>query len=81
MAGNSWLAISQWFIAAEQPPHLAAIAPWEGFTDHFAKPAIEVASCAAISGDDHPVLRWQWAHRGSATHDRRSATYVALLGG
>ena len=35
MAGNSWLAISQWFIAAEQPPHLAAIAPWEGFTDHF----------------------------------------------
>jgi predicted acyl esterase len=35
MAGNSWLAISQWFIAAEQPPHLAAIAPWEGFVDHF----------------------------------------------
>ena len=30
MAGNSWLAIMQWFIAAEQPPHLAAIAPWEG---------------------------------------------------
>jgi predicted acyl esterase len=35
MAGNSWLAVSQWFIAAEQPPHLAAIAPWEGFCDHF----------------------------------------------
>ncbi|RLM31264.1 hypothetical protein BHG07_06225 [Brenneria salicis ATCC 15712 = DSM 30166] len=35
MAGNSWLAVSQWFIAAEQPPHLAAIAPWEGFVDHF----------------------------------------------
>lgn len=34
-AGNSWLAVSQWFIAAEQPPHLAAIAPWEGFSDHF----------------------------------------------
>lgn len=33
MAGNSWLTISQWFIAAEQPPHLTAIAPWEGFTD------------------------------------------------
>ncbi|GJC80916.1 cocaine esterase [Colletotrichum liriopes] len=33
MAGNSWLAISQWFIAAENPPHLAAIAPWEGATD------------------------------------------------
>jgi hypothetical protein len=35
MAGNSWLAVSQWFIAAEKPPHLAAIAPWEGFSDHF----------------------------------------------
>lgn len=35
LAGNSWLAVSQWFIAAERPPHLAAIAPWEGFTDHF----------------------------------------------
>ena len=35
MSGNSWLAISQWFIAAERPPHLAAIAPWEGWTDFF----------------------------------------------
>lgn len=35
MTGNSWLAVSQWFIAAERPPHLAAIAPWEGFCDHF----------------------------------------------
>ncbi|ETS77212.1 hypothetical protein PFICI_11086 [Pestalotiopsis fici W106-1] len=35
MSGNSWLAISQWFIAAEQPPHLTAIAPWEGLTDLF----------------------------------------------
>ena len=35
MAGNSWLAISQWFIAAEKPPHLACIAPWEGKTDIY----------------------------------------------
>jgi uncharacterized protein len=34
-AGNSWLAIVQWFIAAERPPHLAAIAPWEGLCDVF----------------------------------------------
>ncbi|KAF1332876.1 M96 mating-specific protein family, partial [Globisporangium splendens] len=34
-SGNSWLAASQWFIAAEQPPHLAAIAPWEGLTDLY----------------------------------------------
>jgi len=35
LAGNSWLAAAQWFIAAEQPPHLAAIAPWEGFSDLY----------------------------------------------
>ncbi|MBP2650525.1 MAG: CoA-transferase [Firmicutes bacterium] len=35
MSGNSWLTVSQWFIAAAQPPHLTAIAPWEGFSDHF----------------------------------------------
>ena len=36
--GNFWLTVSQWFIAAEQPPHLAAIAPWESFYDHFEEP-------------------------------------------
>lgn len=34
-SGNSYLAISQWFIASEQPEHLAAIAPWEEFGDVF----------------------------------------------
>lgn len=35
LAGNSWLSVSQWFTAAERPPHLAAIAPWEGFSDVY----------------------------------------------
>lgn len=35
LSGNSWLAIAQWFIAATQPPHLAAIAPWEGLSDLY----------------------------------------------
>jgi putative CocE/NonD family hydrolase len=35
LAGNSWLAMSQWFIAAQQPPHLTAIAPLEGSGDMF----------------------------------------------
>ena len=34
-SGNSYLAIAQWFAAAEQPPHLAAIAPWEGMSDIY----------------------------------------------
>ena len=35
MAGSSALAISQWQIAAQQPPHLACIAPWEGMSDMY----------------------------------------------
>jgi hypothetical protein len=35
MAGNSWLAVCQWFTATQQPPHLAAIAPWEGLSDIY----------------------------------------------
>ncbi|CAK7219739.1 hypothetical protein SBRCBS47491_003952 [Sporothrix bragantina] len=35
MAGNSCLAISQWYAAAQQPPSLKAIAPWEGLSDLY----------------------------------------------
>jgi len=35
MGGNSAVAMTQWRIAAEQPEHLACIAPWEGTTDIF----------------------------------------------
>ena len=35
MSGTSYLAFSQWFTAAEQPLHLAAINPWEGLSDAY----------------------------------------------
>lgn len=35
MAGNSHLAIIQYFIAALKPPSLAAIAPWDGLSDLY----------------------------------------------
>jgi predicted acyl esterase len=35
MNGVSYLAVSQWMGAATRPPHLAAICPWEGFTDFY----------------------------------------------
>ena len=34
-AGNSALAMVQWKVAAEQPPHLACIAPWEGTAEIY----------------------------------------------
>ncbi|NED99150.1 CocE/NonD family hydrolase [Phytoactinopolyspora halotolerans] len=35
LSGVSYLALSQWAAAATHPPHLAAISPWEGFTDFY----------------------------------------------
>lgn len=35
MLGVSYLAISQWEGAAQRPPSLKAIVPWEGFTDAY----------------------------------------------
>lgn len=35
LAGNSMLAVYQWFIAAQCPPHLVCMAPWEGCSDIY----------------------------------------------
>ena len=35
LCGVSYLAIVQWRIAQLNPPHLACINPWEGYTDSF----------------------------------------------
>ncbi len=35
MAGSSWYAMTQWCTASYNPPHLAAIAPWEGEGDLY----------------------------------------------
>lgn len=56
MTGNSWLAVSQWFAAAEQPPHLACIAPWDGFVDTYESLFVpggvsEVGFCGGVIGN------------------------------
>jgi predicted acyl esterase len=35
LSGISYYAINQWAVAALQPPHLAAICPWEGMVDWY----------------------------------------------
>jgi predicted acyl esterase len=35
LLGVSYLAVKQWQVAALQPPHLAAMIPWEGVFDHY----------------------------------------------
>jgi predicted acyl esterase len=41
MFGNSGVAMVQWRIAAEQPPHLTCIAPWEGTGDLYRESIFE----------------------------------------
>jgi predicted acyl esterase len=35
LLGVSYYAVNQWQVAALQPPHLAAIIPWEGASDYY----------------------------------------------
>ena len=35
MTGNSWVAMAQWYTAAEKPPHLSCIAPWGATSDIY----------------------------------------------
>ena len=41
MFGNSGVAMSQWRIAAENPPHLTCIAPWEATGDQYRESIVE----------------------------------------
>lgn len=41
MGGNSCVAMTQFRIAAQQPPHLACIAPWEATTDIYRESLFE----------------------------------------
>lgn len=69
MTGVSYLAISQWTAAATRPPHLAAINPWEGFTDAYR----DFAWPGGIREDGFLALwsAWQQAMRPRAGSFRR----------
>jgi predicted acyl esterase len=56
LAGISYYAMVQWRVAALQPPHLAAIAPWEGANE----PYRDVARHGGILSNVFPE---QWAKR------------------
>ncbi|KAH8693345.1 Alpha/Beta hydrolase protein [Phaeosphaeriaceae sp. PMI808] len=62
LAGNSWLACTQWFIAAERPPHLTCILPLEGMSDLYREvlcrggvpnlPVVVEQNAEHVSGDN-----------------------------
>ncbi|CAI6334334.1 unnamed protein product [Periconia digitata] len=57
LAGNSHLAIAQWFIAAQRPPSLKAIAPFEGCGDLYRE---QFARGGIYAGDlfDNLIVRY-----------------------
>ena len=69
MDGVSYLAISQWKAAALRPPHLAAICPWEGFTDTYR----DFMRPGGVREDGFSVI-WSGAvkHVGRTTVDLRA---------
>lgn len=54
LTGVSYLALSQWAAAATRPQHLAAICPWEGFTNLW-----DVARPGGVREDGLMVV---WTH-------------------
>lgn len=51
MGGSSWYAMTQWCAASYNPPHLAAISPWEGegdcYRDEYMRGGIPMAAMPA----------------------------------
>ncbi|CEL00441.1 Putative X-pro dipeptidyl-peptidase c-terminal non-catalytic domain-containing protein [Aspergillus calidoustus] len=70
MAGNSHLAIVQWFIAALQPPSLKAIAPWEGCGDLYRE---QFARGGIYGGDlfDHLIVKYMLRGRNGMESFRK----------
>jgi predicted acyl esterase len=64
LMGVSYLAMSQWYVAALRPPHLRAIVPWEGVTDPYRELAFH-------GGIPETSFVWFWARRLRLGHNRK----------
>jgi predicted acyl esterase len=66
LSGVSYLTSSQWRVAALNPPHLAAINPWEGWTDTYR----EVVRHGGIPETWFwPYLPGRWGHSTTRIED------------
>ena len=82
LSGVSYLTSSQWTIAATRPPHLAAINPWEGWSDTYR----EVARHGGIPETYFwPYIGERWGYGTGRVEDlgaetRRASALGRLLG-
>jgi uncharacterized protein len=66
LSGVSYLTSAQWRVAELSPPHLAAINPWEGWTDTYR----EVARHGGIPETSFwPYLPGRWGHSTTEIED------------
>lgn len=71
LSGVSYLTTSQWNIAATNPPHLAAINPWEGWSDTYR----EVARHGGIPETSFwPYIARRWAYGTHLAEDLLAET-------
>jgi predicted acyl esterase len=67
MHGVSYLAWTQWRVAALNPPHLAAINPWEGVSDFYREFAFHGGIPETFFLPD--ILRSAWGHSTTRVED------------
>jgi predicted acyl esterase len=71
LTGVSYLASAQWSIAATHPPHLAAINPWEGWSDTYR----EVARHGGIPETYFwPYIGQRWGYGTNLVEDLAAET-------
>lgn len=71
LIGVSYLALAQWSVAALNPPHLAAINPWEGWSDTYR----EVHRHGGIPETSFwPYLAERWCRSKTRVEDLREET-------
>ena len=72
MSGVSYLAWSQWRVASLNPPHLAAINPWEGVSDFYRE------LCFHGGIPETLFMSWDWLMSFWAFAKNRAEDIVAM---
>lgn len=72
--GISYYAAGQWIVAGMQPPHLAAICPWEGFSDAYRESALHGGIPCSFTRN------WQELQVKSVQHGRPGGPVSRITG-
>ncbi len=60
--GISYFATNQWYVAGMQPPHLAAICPWEGASDYYRENTYHGGILCQFLSKLYPWAVWRVQH-------------------